>query len=59
VNHRAFRAALPDAIHLVYGLPQEKALDILETQPIRKIRQVLQASGYNYSHTQRRWIAQP
>ena len=58
MNHRALRAAVPDVIHLVYGLPQEKALDILETQPIGKIRQILQASGYSYSHTQRRWVAQ-
>jgi hypothetical protein len=47
--HRALRLALSDAIHLVYGLPVEKAQDVLETQPIGKIRAVLQASGYSYS----------
>lgn len=59
MNHRALKAAIPDAIHLVYGLLEDKAMDVIETQPIGKIRQVLQASGYSYSHPQRRWVAQP
>lgn len=56
--HRALRAAIPDAIGLVYGLPEEKAQDILETQPIGEIRMLLQVSGFSYSHAQRRWVAQ-
>ena len=59
MHHKALKAAIPDAIHMVYGLPEDKALDVIETQPIGKIRQILQASGYSYSHTQRRWVAQP
>lgn len=58
LHHRALKAAIPNAIYLVYGLPEDKALDIIETQSVGKIRAILQASGYSYSHTQRRWIAQ-
>jgi len=35
---------------MVYGLPVEKTQDVLDTQPIGKIRAILQALGYSYSH---------
>ena len=53
--HRALRATIPPAICEVYGLPEEKALDLLETQPLQDIRRLLAAFGYTYVHQERRW----
>jgi hypothetical protein len=54
--HRALKAAIPQAVMKLYGLPEEKAIDIVETQPIGKVRQILEAAGYTYQHQQRAWI---
>jgi len=54
--HRALKAAIPDAIHLVYGLPRDKVLDVIETQPIGKIRAVLETAGLRYHHQKRVWM---
>lgn len=53
--HRALKDAIPQAIMRLYGLPEDRALDILETQSIGKIRAVLEAAGYRYQHQERRW----
>jgi hypothetical protein len=55
--HRALKAALPYALMSLYGLPETKAYDIVETQPIRKLRSLLDGAGYAYCHSERRWIA--
>jgi hypothetical protein len=53
--HRALKDAIPQAIMALYGLPEEKAIDIMETQPIGKVRELLQAAGYTYYHVCRKW----
>lgn len=55
--HRALRTTIPTAICEAYGLPEEKALDLLETQPLQDIRRLLTAFGYTYVHQERRWRA--
>lgn len=55
--HRALRATIPTAIREVYGLPEDKALDLLETQPLQEIRRLLTVFGYTYVHQERRWKA--
>jgi len=54
--HRALRAAIPHALSAAYGVPPQKAADMVETQPIQKIRGLLQAAGYASRHQQREWI---
>jgi hypothetical protein len=56
IYHKALKAAIPQAIMALYGIPEEKAIDIVETQPIGKVRQLLQAAGYTYQHQRRAWI---
>ena len=53
--HRALKEAIPQAIMALYGLPEEKAIDIVETQPIGQVRELLEAAGYIYQHQERRW----
>jgi hypothetical protein len=52
------RAAIPDAIYAAYGLPEAKAQDVIETQPIGNVRRLLEGAGYRYSHQERRWRQQ-
>lgn len=40
---------------MLYGLPEEKAADVVETQPVGKVRQLLEAAGYTYRHPYRQW----
>jgi len=54
--HKALRTAMPQAIMMLYGLPEEKAFDVVETQPIGKLRQLLEAAGYTYQHHERQWM---
>jgi hypothetical protein len=56
IHHDALRAAIPDALTTLYSIPQEKALDLLDTQPIKQIRSVLETAGYRYQHEQRAWV---
>ncbi len=53
--HRALKTAIPEALALFYGVPQEKAIDVLETQPVGKIRQLLEDAGFIYVHDMRQW----
>lgn len=54
--HRALKTAIPDAISMLYGLPEAKAWDVIETQPIGNIRRLLEGAGYRYIHHERRWM---
>jgi len=56
LHHRALKAAIPDALCILYGIPRDKAIDVAETQPTIKIRELLTAAGYTYHHPVRRWI---
>ncbi len=57
--HRALKASLPHVLMNAYGMPEEKAYDIVETQPVGKLRTLLEASGYIYAHQARQWVRQP
>jgi hypothetical protein len=54
--HRAMKAAIPRALMEAYNIPQEKAFDIVETQAIRQVKQLLDRAGYIYCHSCRIWI---
>jgi len=54
--HRALRAAIPPALATIYGIPTEKAADLLDTQELRKLRGFLEQSGYRYQHQERAWF---
>jgi hypothetical protein len=56
MHHRAMRNAIPDALALVYGLPADKALDLLETQPIGRIKATLRDCGWIWSGQRRAWV---
>lgn len=57
LHHKALKAAIPQALATIYGLPQEKAYDLLDTQPIAKVRRLLETAGYSYLHQIRSWVA--
>lgn len=59
LHHRALKAAIPQALMILYNLPMQKALDVVETQPTAQVRQLLEAAGYRYHHQQRQWITTP
>lgn len=52
----AIKGALPHVMMTAYGMPEAKAYGIIETQPISKLRALVEASGYAYTHTMRRWV---
>jgi len=54
--HRALKAAIPEALEAAYGIPREKALDILETQSLKQVRGLLRDSGFLYKHEARAWV---
>jgi predicted nucleic acid-binding Zn ribbon protein len=54
--HRALKAAIPAALSSLFRLPYEKAIDLVETQPIGKLRRVLEGAGCVYDHETRRWV---
>ena len=54
--HRALKAAIPEVLISAYGLPEQKAFDLVEAQSIHKLRALLQTSGYSYTHSARRWV---
>ena len=39
-----------------YGLPEDKAFDIVEAQSIGALRVLLENAGYGYVHSVRRWV---
>jgi hypothetical protein len=55
--HRALKAAIPPALCNLYGLPFYKALDLIETQAIGKLRSLLEQQGWTYHHELRCWQA--
>lgn len=54
--HRALRAAIPQALTEAYGLPGQKAADLIETQQISHLKRLLECAGYTYKHTERQWV---
>lgn len=54
--HRALRVAIPDALRAAFGLSPVQAADLVETQPIGRIRSILVNSGFVYEHRQRMWV---
>ena len=54
--HRALKASIPNALMALYNVPADKAADIVETQPLRKLRQLLESAAYIYNHSEREWI---
>lgn len=58
LHHRALKAAIPDALAAAYGLPQTTAQDLVESQPMAKLRGLLGERGWAYQHDQRRWVQQ-
>lgn len=54
--HRALKASIPSALMALYNVPADKAADIVETQPLNKLRQLLENAAYIYSHPERSWI---
>lgn len=53
---KAARAALPAALGSFYGIPEGKALDMLESLGMKRVRTVLEAAGYVYIHSRRCWV---
>ena len=43
----------------LYSVPEDKAHDLLDTQPISNLRMLLEAAGYIYLHQARRWVQTP
>lgn len=56
--HRAMRAAIPDALAAAYGLPADKAVDLLDTLPLARVKARLTDCGWHYRHDQRAWVQQ-
>ncbi len=54
--HRHMKAALPAALIALYRLPEEKAVELIETQPVSRLKAILAESGLSYSSTRRAWI---
>ena len=55
--HRALKAALPLALHQWAGVAEEAAGDLVESQPVSQVRQLLERAGFEYIHQARRWLA--
>jgi hypothetical protein len=50
--HLAMKATTPHALMEAYHhIPQEKAFDIVETQPIRQVKQLLEKARYTCCHS--------
>ena len=56
LHHRALKEAIPMALEAAYGIPKEKAADIVETQPLWQVRGLLRDRGFSYSHKARTWV---
>lgn len=53
--HRHMKHSLLDVLSIVYGIPEVKAADVVETQPIGELRRIVERAGYIYSPTLRGW----
>jgi hypothetical protein len=47
---------MPEALEAAYGIPKDKAADIVETQPLWQVRGLLRDRGYSYRHEMRAWV---
>lgn len=56
MHHRAMKNAIPDALALVYGLPVDKAADLLETMPIARVKATLTDCGWLWNAHSRAWV---
>lgn len=56
LSHRRLKEAMSDALEVAYGIPRMKAMDIVETQPVWKVRTLLHNLGFSYSHQVRAWV---
>lgn len=56
MHNRAQRNAIPDALALIYGLPADKAADLLDTMPIARIKATLRDCGWIWSGQRRAWV---
>ena len=56
LHHRAMKEAMPEALKAAYGIPKEKAADIIETQPLWHVKGLLRDLGFLYSHEVRAWV---
>lgn len=56
LHHRALKEAIPKALEVAYGVPKEKAADIVETQAIWQVKELLQDRGFSYRHEVRAWV---
>lgn len=56
MHHRAMKNAIPDALALIYGLPVDKALDLLEMQPIARVKATLTDCGWLWNAQRRTWV---
>lgn len=54
--HRALKAAVPTALHVMSGVPLETAGDLIETMPIKRLRRLLVDAGFVYQHEVRMWV---
>ena len=56
LSHHRLKEAMPEALEVAYGIPRMKAMDIVETQPVWKVRTLLHDLGFSYSHQVRAWV---
>lgn len=52
---KAARAALPAALGAFYGIPEGKALDMIDALGMKRVRSIIEQAGYQYDHAARRW----
>ena len=57
--HRALKTAMPEALAAAFAMPMDRAVEVLETQPVGKLRKLLNDVGYVYYYPWRRWASFP
>lgn len=56
MHHRAMKAAIPDALAFLHGVPLKTGADILETMPIARVKALLKDRGWLWNAQSRAWV---
>jgi hypothetical protein len=59
MNHRHMKTALKDTLAALYSLPEGTAAELIEMQPVTRLKALLADAGLFYSAVQKAWISQP
>lgn len=56
MHHRAMKEAIPAALTAQYGYPERVAIELLETQPIARVKATLTDCGWLWIAQRRAWV---